>query len=180
MTKLWRSIFSACWRQSPRAFLRSIVALDDTPHHIALGTAVGVFVGLTPTSGMQMLLVLAISGLVRFNRAAGVLATYISNPLTGIPLAYLNYRVGILFCESTLTAKEFVTLVTSDWWHNWRMIIGVLFSELGLPYLVGSLVVATISALLTYPGVIWLVRAFHKPPAPPLPREPAVASQSAE
>lgn len=172
---LWRSFGSFSWQHSPRAFLRSIVSLDDTPHHIALGTAIGTFVGLTPTSGFQMVLVLLISGFIRLNRPAGVLATYISNPLTGIPLAYLNYRVGIFFCETTLTAKEFVSLVTGDPWNNWREIISVLFSEVGIPYLVGSLIVATISAAVAYPSVLWLVRAFRKSSPLPPKREPAIS-----
>ena len=46
------------WLQSPRALLNTILRLDDTPQSIALGTAIGMFVGLTPMVGLQMAIVL--------------------------------------------------------------------------------------------------------------------------
>ncbi len=66
--------------QSPRSILRTILALDDTHHAVALGTAVGMFFGLLPVTGLQIALVIFASLFVRFNRPAGVLATYVTNP----------------------------------------------------------------------------------------------------
>ncbi|MBV10370.1 MAG: hypothetical protein CMN21_14270, partial [Rubinisphaera sp.] len=74
------------WYVSPQLWLRKIVSLDDTPHSIALGTSIGVFVAMTPTVGIQMVVVLLIAALCkpffRFNQVAGLIAVYISNPVT--------------------------------------------------------------------------------------------------
>ena len=74
------------WWSDPRQWLRALLMLDDTPHHIALGTALGVFIAFTPTVGIQMILVLLLAMLVRpffrFNNVAGLIAVYITNPVT--------------------------------------------------------------------------------------------------
>ena len=46
------------WWSDPRKLLRHILLLDDSAHSIALGTAVGMTIGLTPTVGVQMILVM--------------------------------------------------------------------------------------------------------------------------
>ena len=48
----------ARWWATPRRLIRRLLSLDDTPHAIALGTAIGMFIGLTPTVGIQMIIVL--------------------------------------------------------------------------------------------------------------------------
>ena len=62
---------------------------------VSLGVAVGVFLGLTPTVGVQMYLVALVWSIYRyifnrhFNLPVGVAMVWISNPLTMVPLYYL-------------------------------------------------------------------------------------------
>ena len=39
-----------------RFFIYRVLHVDDTPHRIALGVAVGIFVAWTPTVGLHMIL----------------------------------------------------------------------------------------------------------------------------
>ena len=68
----------------PRKALKSLLALDDSPHAIALGIGVGMFVGLTPTVGVQTIIVVSLAALTRrfcyFNVGAACATTYVSNP----------------------------------------------------------------------------------------------------
>ncbi|MBU0754233.1 MAG: DUF2062 domain-containing protein [Planctomycetes bacterium] len=75
-------------------FIRPIFTINDTPHAVALGVSMGVFIGLTPTVGYQMLLVVLIGTLIRANRIVAVLVTWISNPVTAVPLYYAYYWFG--------------------------------------------------------------------------------------
>ncbi|MDA0283547.1 MAG: DUF2062 domain-containing protein [Planctomycetota bacterium] len=158
-------------RKTPRALLRSILMLDDTPHSVALGTAVGMFVGLTPTVGVQMLIVLAIAFLVRplfqFNKVAAVLTVYVTNPLTAIPVYWFNYQIGTYFVPSDVKYEDFVAIVQIDQTNNWSERALSLITHLGAPLLVGCLVVATVSSLLTYPAMRWLIRRYlnHEEPS---------------
>ena len=54
------------------SMFRAIVMLDDTPHSIALGTAIGLFIAWTPTVGIHMILVVALALLFRANKVAGL------------------------------------------------------------------------------------------------------------
>lgn len=166
------------WWTNPRALLRAILQLDDTPHSIALGTAVGMFIGMTPTVGIQMGLVMLFAFLVRplfyFNRVAAVITVYISNPLTLVPIYWFNYQVGTLFVEGDLDREAFAAIFqgrNAD--HVWDLLLE-LFVDVGTPLIVGSLVVATICSVLTYPAMLWLVRKCQKPrlPRPTFERQP--------
>ena len=144
----------------PRILLRSVLSEDDTPHHIALGMAVGTFVGLTPTPGVQMLLVLGVYYVCRpvftFNRPAGLAAVYISNPLTAVPLAWLSYQVGRLFVGGDLTRAELAAVLGHQGVSWWQAIIELVV-ELGWAYLIGSVVVAAVGGILTYPVMRYIL-----------------------
>ena len=90
-------------RLTPRSLLRKILLLDDTAHSIALGTAIGMFIGMTPTVGIQMILVLCLAFATRplfhFNKVAALLTVYISNPFTVLPIYWFNYSIGTYFVE---------------------------------------------------------------------------------
>ncbi|RMG35818.1 MAG: DUF2062 domain-containing protein [Planctomycetota bacterium] len=146
----------------PRFILRTILMLDDTPHSIALGTAIGTFVGLTPTVGLQMVIVLildrALRCFVRFNRIAALLAVYISNPLTVVPIYYLDYRVGTLIFEGGLRYADFRRILHFRGWHGWWRALWTLLVDIGAPLIVGSLIVGAVGAAVAYPSTRWAVQ----------------------
>ncbi len=146
---------------SPRYLLRAILMLDGSPHSIALGTAIGMFIALTPTVGIQMLIVIAVAFLVRplfrFNKMAALMTVYISNPLTVVPLYWFNYKVGTIFLAETVSHERFQSLVQGpaaatwgDWWAGLFTRTWTLMFEVGGPLIAGSLVVASVAALATY------------------------------
>jgi uncharacterized protein (DUF2062 family) len=150
------------WWANPSQMLREVLAFNDTPKSIALGAAVGIFVGLTPTGGIQTLLVLAFSltlgRIVRFNLLAAMVALYISNPLTAIPIYWCSYYVGTLFVHEDIQFAEVASIVQFNgfqaWWQNFmELIVGV-----GSTMLLGSLVVGAAGALITYPAMLWLLK----------------------
>lgn len=160
----WRS--KLVWYCDPRKWLRTIVHLQDTPHSIALGTAIGVFIGMTPTFGIQMLLVVTLAFLFRpffrFNQIAALLAVYISNPFTMVPIYWFNYRLGTLFTHSNVTWDEFVDLFHYSKFSEWFVTISNVFYTLGAPLIIGSFLVATVLALPTYPLMLRLVERVQR------------------
>jgi len=149
------------WWGHPVALLRTVLSQDDTPHHIALGAAIGTFVGLTPTPGVQMLLVLAVyyatRRVLKFNLPAGLAATYLSNPLTAAPLAWGSYQIGRLFVDGDLTWDELVALTHYDSFADWWQKTVALVVDLGGAYLIGSVFIAAGAAFLAYPFMLYLL-----------------------
>lgn len=154
------------WWTGPLTLLRRILMLDDTPHSIAMGVAIGMFIGITPTVGLQMLLVMILAAvtarLFRFNRIAALLTVYVSNPITTVPIYYFNYKVGTLFVEGNVTRRDFEKLLQYDGIGEWcRTIVG-LFIEVGTPLILGSLIVASVCSAISYPVMRWMLRVFKR------------------
>ncbi len=151
------------WYVSPRLWLRKIIGLNDTPHSIALGAAIGTFVAFTPTVGIQMLVVLAIAWILkpffRFNKFAGLIAVYISNPVTTLPIYWFNYWIGSFFIPGNLTRERLATVLSYQSLWQWSKSMWALLVEIGWPLLLGSVIIGVICALPTYPLVKWLVEA---------------------
>jgi uncharacterized protein (DUF2062 family) len=151
--------------------IRPIFTINDTPHAIALGVSLGVFIGLTPTVGYQMILVLILGTLLRANRIIAILLTWMSNPITAIPMYYGYYWVGckILSVEHW-TFSTFSPKLQSIWSGEeatgfWTRIAGVfakLASEIGLPLFLGSLIIATVVSVPLYPWTLRALRRYRK------------------
>lgn len=157
------SALTSRWAKwNPRHWLRVILMADDTPHNIALGTAIGVFVGLTPTWVIQTALILLVAAITRpffkFNIVAAVVAGQVTNPITNIPIYWCEYVVGTWFVQSgDVTFDRFAELFRDQTWNQWWIDVKLLAVDIGKPLLVGSAIVATLSALVTYPLIKRLV-----------------------
>lgn len=52
----------------------TLMAINDTPHSIALGSAIGIFFGFTPLWSMKTLLSIAVAWVCRSNKIAAAIA----------------------------------------------------------------------------------------------------------
>lgn len=82
------------WRSFKYYFIK-FKRLQGSPHALAGGTAIGVFVGLTPTIPFHTVLIVFFSLLTRTSTLAGIIISWIvCNPLTYLPIYYLSALVG--------------------------------------------------------------------------------------
>lgn len=133
---------------------------------VSWGVAVGVFIGLTPTVGIQMYLVAAIWGIcrylfrVRFALSVGVAMVWISNPITMVPIYYIGFITGSFFFNMiglpiiSLDLQAFQQKFEDFLQHSgWEMISEssqFFLVDLGVPTLVGSLFYAIPFAIICY------------------------------
>lgn len=176
---MWRRL-AQLW-SSPRVILRQILALDDAPRAIALGAAIGVTIGLTPTVGLQTIEVLLFAVLTRrffyFNRTAALLLIYLSNPLTIVPIYYGLYWIGSCFVPGTVTIGEFRQILEFDGFAGWLTTVSDLMFRVGLPLAIGTVIVAPLGGFLSYPTTIALIRWYRgTPPEAKLDREEQIES----
>lgn len=66
-----------------------------TRRGVAEGLAIGLFIGCTPTMGVQIILTGLVAFMLRVNVPVALLATLISNPLTAPILYPLQYKLGV-------------------------------------------------------------------------------------
>ncbi len=143
-----------------RKFAAWLLGHQGTPHSLALGFAIGMFVALTPTVGFQMMIGATIAHFMKANRVIAAALAWITNPFTIVPIYYFNYRVGLLFLpgdeeaglkfiqtisQAKLTDPETIgaslKLMAQELWG----IAGVLW--------LGSVLVGLVVALVSYPLV---------------------------
>ncbi len=156
--------------------LRSILMLDDSAHSIALGTAIGMFIALTPTVGIQMLIVVCVAFVTRpffkFNQVASLITVYISNPLTIVPIYWFDYKIGTYYVGGSLTQKDFARILEFEGFSGWWETVKQLLLEVGSPLIIGSLIVATFFSLMTYPIMLRLLMHFNRQTPADTPDEP--------
>ena len=148
-----------------RFFVYRVLSLDDTPHRIALGVAIGMFVTWTPTIGFQMALTVALCVLLRANKLVGVPFVWISNPLTIVPIYVPSYYLGCwLLGRSTdgvSKIQEAVDWGTDGWSHKVSHFFSTVWS-IFLELWVGSLLFAAVIGALSYVIIYYLVIFYRK------------------
>jgi uncharacterized protein (DUF2062 family) len=170
-------------KRARRFLLHRVLHADDPPHRLALAVAIGVFVMITPTVGIQSLLTVVLAWLLGANKLIGLPVLWISNPVTIVPMYYGCYRVGVL-----LTGADGVD---PAWWQDlahppagWTPGVTFYWSrfmEVATPMWVGCLVVAAVAAPICYVITYRLIRFYRLrrwgqlvPPVPDPPASPTL------
>lgn len=133
-----------------RYFYLRFIRLRGSPEEIARGLAAGVFAGWFPLFGLQIILGVTLATLVRGNKFIAAAGTWVSNPLTYIPIYLFNFRVGQWLLRS------------QDWQFSQESLLSLqkildLGNEFILVLFTGCLVVGLGSALTSYLVGLWLV-----------------------
>jgi uncharacterized protein (DUF2062 family) len=113
----------------------------------ARGLAAGVFTGCYPFFGLQIVLGIGLASLVRGNHLLAAAGTWISNPLTSLPLYWFNYQVGCWVLGPGPAFPSLGQLKDGDLFHLGASFTGRL--------MLGSSLVGLLSALLLG-GIYWL------------------------
>ena len=122
---------------------------------ISLGIFIGIFWGFVPMP-MQMLAVLAMTPLFKFNVPIAISMVWLSNPLTMPFMYYMEYQTG-----NFLLGKEGIEGIemTLDWFSaNWDEII--------IPLYVGTIPYSIIVSSLTYLIInrLWIISVRNAKP----------------
>lgn len=130
-------------------------SLDDTPHSIASGVALGVFFGIIPGEGVTAsLLVAALLGINKAAAALGALATNMWSTFVVLPGAAM--LGGMLFHES---ADGLMRQFQNIHLLGLRYFLSkAVFFELTLPLITGFLLIAFLLALGSYLGIFFLLK----------------------
>ena len=71
-----------------------IIHVDDSPHRIALGVAMGFFTAFLPFLGLHTISALFLAFVTRANKAVALLCSWICNPFTVVPIFIPSYLLG--------------------------------------------------------------------------------------
>jgi hypothetical protein len=136
-----------------------LVRQDDTPERVAGGLALGVALGVLPSFGLGIIIVIFLSGWLRLNRAAGVIGALVMNPWTTPLFWAASYLVGSLVIGNNIA--ETLAIVNElksqgDLWSH------LLAKRLLLPYIIGNIIVTVCVSAVFYVVGFWAVRAYRR------------------
>jgi hypothetical protein len=124
------------------------------PQTVARGLALGVFIGMTPTLGVQVFLAGIAACFARVNLVAAIVGVLFTNPLTAPVIYPLEYRLGIWISgqPDALEVADYTALLRN-------------FAQYAKPLWVGSIITGTVLAVAVYGTTILLwkeaVRFIH-------------------
>jgi uncharacterized protein (TIGR03546 family) len=134
-------------KMSIRKWLRDLAGLDDPPHKIALGLALGIFIGFVPIMGIQMAVVLPFAFLFRGNKTAAIGGVWITNPITVIPIYYIDYKVGLLFTPFEPLSKSYFADLFNHLSISRFLKLG---QDILVPLFTGGAIIGVVAAIPTY------------------------------
>ncbi len=154
------------WRRAVEYLGHRVRRLPDSPHRIALGTAIGVFVCFTPLFGFHILAALLVAFILRGNLLAAFVATWVGNPLTfpfiaPLSLEFDHFVLGHNVSETTFQSvkRSFSDAITGTWQTTksffgygdsaWDRLLDFIIAVF-VPYLVGGLFVGAFFGAITY------------------------------
>lgn len=144
-----------------RDWIRNLISPGDSSHQLAFGASVGVFVAFTPLLGLHLVIIVCLAFLlqriVRFNKALAITTSYLSNPLTFAPILWASYEVGAGLVPAGAGKFNPQELPRAFDWRGGIQSIPEYLMGIGLPMLLGSVILGGCLALVTYPVALALV-----------------------
>jgi hypothetical protein len=129
------------------------VRVNASPHQVASGVAVGVWLGVFPTFGLAGPVAYVLAWIFRFNKAGALAGAAIMNPLTSPFFWAASAMLGAAFTGTDWhTVYGFIRSEKYVW----------ALSQTTYAYLLGNFIIATAVAALCYIGAFAAVRAREK------------------
>jgi uncharacterized protein (DUF2062 family) len=128
--------------------------LQGDPRSLAIGSAIGVLIGVSPTLPLHTIMIVSLTLLLRVSTLSALIsATIVSNPLTFAPQYFLCWKVGDLLLPGKLTwerMQETLKILTHTGIKEGIETIGKLGLDATLVMLSGGLLIGIPLALITY------------------------------
>ena len=129
----------------------TLMTIADTPHSIALGSAIGIFFGFTPLYPLKTLLSIGVAWIARCNKIAAAIAVTLHDVVIwAMPAIYIaEYHLGCWSLRRPAAHRiRFRQFGLHDYvdWHVFSRVVWPTF----WPAFVGSLFLAIPSAIIVY------------------------------
>lgn len=166
------------WARAFQYVQHRLRRLPGTPEQIARGIFAGAFVVFSPLFGLHFFIAVLLAKIMRGSMIASLLATFIGNPLTYVPIAVISLQTGH-FLLGTRPREEVDESIfakfggaASDLWHNFLAMftparadwadLAVFYRDVFFPWLVGGIIPGIVCGLVCYYLSVPVIRAYQK------------------
>ena len=142
-----KTFFLNCYHQ--------LVTMDDSPHSVALGFGIGVFLGIFPFTGAVAAVSLAV--IFKFNKASALLGSVITNAWLSIVTFVIAVKIGCFILridpQAILNAAQEIVFKFS-----WSKLVETTTLEILYPLFLGYLIVGGVCGMCSYWLVLFILR----------------------
>jgi len=142
-----RRLHTRAGRKMKLIYLK-MLRINDPPERIARGAAIGVCMGVLPTFGAGIVLSFFFALLLRANKGAAVLGSFIMNPLTS-PL----FWTASIIIGSVITGQDYAAIMAVVEKNGILLGAGWAYAV----FLAGNLIVTSAATVVAYFLVKWAV-----------------------
>ncbi|MBW2996468.1 DUF2062 domain-containing protein [Candidatus Woesearchaeota archaeon] len=136
LIKIYQRLKETFKKDKLKKIFLTIVKSHTSPHQIALGAAIGVFLSILPTFSIGMFLALFIAWKKKLNLLATYLGTLVVNPIYGSFVYFLNYKFGNFILGNN---QSIIMPITLD---NIKFVAKQVY--------LGGIIISTITSILVY------------------------------
>ncbi|MFN7971614.1 MAG: DUF2062 domain-containing protein [Acidobacteriota bacterium] len=137
-------------RSRLRTIAADILGTRMSPARTAASLAVGMAVGMSPFVGLHFLIAITLSFLLRLNRLAACVGTFIFNPWTAVPIVFAQLGLGSMVLHTSMPHLQVPPNA------DWSTVLAALHPFF-VRYLIGGTVLSGISGVLSYPALYWAI-----------------------
>ncbi len=167
------------WGRAFRYVRHRLHRLPDPPHRIARGIFAGIFVTFSPLFGFHFLYAATLAWVLRGNIVAALLATFVGNPLTFVPIGAMSLQTGYFllgmhhgsadevhrslggkFVDAGRDLKDNLWAVFADAPVDWSH-LHLFYDEVFFPYLIGGMLPGLIAGLAGYYLSLPVIQAYQ-------------------
>lgn len=135
-----------------KTIYEKLVKSDDTPHHVALGFAIGIFYGLFPFVGVIFTIVTAF--IFRANKISALIGCFVTN----------TWMSAVLILPSLKLGSKILGL---DWRQVWQAsgsgnVLKAFSGDILIPSLLGFILIALGIAFLGYVISLFFIIKYKK------------------
>ncbi len=150
-----RTFFNKLFDSIKKTYTR-FFKIRGNPREIALGFALGIFVGMSPYMGMHMVISVFFAALFKWNKISAAIGAWISNPATAPFIYSITYFIGskvvkaksgVDLLDEDMGIKTLLELITHT--PKFFMILTIGGAILGIPVAIISYFIAY-NAIVTY------------------------------
>lgn len=166
------------WARAFQYVQHRLRRLPGTPEQIARGVFAGAFTVFTPFFGLHFVVAAILAKMMRGSILAALLSTFIGNPLTYVPIAFISLQTGhfLLGTGERLAVDDSIFRkfgrAAGDLWHNFTALftraephwheLSVFYQDVFLPWMVGGVIPGLICGAVCYYLSVPVIRAYQK------------------
>ncbi len=184
------------WMRAAHYVKHRMRRLPGTPEQIARGVMAGAFVVFSPYFGLHFVLAVLLARLMRGSILAALLATFIGNPLSYVPIAFISLETGHFLLGTRLHGEINDSLfarfgnAAGDLWHNFMAVftdqvaswheLKVFWDTVVWPWTVGGIIPGLLCGIACYYLSVPVIRAYQNRRAARLRKKMNKLRQQAE